>query len=417
MPQQAKTTAMLLTGAIGALLAGILTAVSQPNLAEEPVLVPERMAAIEAGDPVAGRSHAQRCSGCHSFQREDPNIGGQRLGLSLFGVFGARVGAAERFDYSPAFVTLREAGATWSMARLDAFLADPSGAIPGTLMTLSMIADEQDRANVIAFLRTLGWRSSGGTLGDPVLLAAIAAADAVAGAELTERCLACHTFEADQATGIGPNLFDIVGAPVGGTAGFNYSPVFNTLNEQSATWTFDLLNAFLRDPAVAVPGTRMGFSGIQNTQDRLNILAYLRSLSNEPAAIAPVVTATNRLGLNPINFSVLQAENGETLYQRRLGCHECHGRGLTGVVDEREDAVFRGPPLARTGFEWRWFDGTVYELFDLMRTKMPPDDPGGLEDAAYVDLLAYILWQNGFVAGDADLPNDPEALSTMGFFQ
>ena len=212
-------------------------------------------------------------------------------------------------------------------------------------------------------------------------------------------------------------MFDIVDAPVGGAEGFNYSPTFRILNEQGAIWIFDLLDAFLRDPAVAVPGTRMGFSGIQNTQDRFNVLAYLRMLSDEPVALVPLATATNRSGLTPIIFSSLQAEDGEAWFQRRLDCHECHSRELRGVVVEREDAVFRGPPLVRSGFEWRWFDGSVFELFRLMRTTIPPDEPGRLEEAVYVALLAYILSRNGFAAGDADLPGDQATLSKMGFFQ
>ena len=417
MSQRTTTTALLVTTTFGTLLAGILSAVGQASLAADPVVESERLAEIEAGDPITGRSYAQRCSACHSFRREDPTNAGQRLAPSLFCVLDAPLGAEEGFDYSPAFVALRDIGATWTVARLDAFLADPSGRVPGTLMTLSQIADEQDRANVIAYLRTLGPKPSGGALGDPVLLAGIAAADVVDGEAFAARCLACHTFGADEATGIGPNLFDIVGAPVGRAEGFNYSPTFRTLNEQGAIWAFDLLDAFLRDPAVAVPGTRMGFSGIQNTQDRFNVLAYLRILSGEPAAIVPVATATNRFGLNPITFSSLQAENGEAWFQGRLDCHECHSRELRGVVDEREDAVFRGPPLVRSGFEWRWFDGTVFELFRVMRATMPPDEPGGLEEAVYVALLAYILSRNGFAAGEVNLPGDQAALSKMGFFQ
>ena len=142
MQQRTRTTALLLATTFGTLFARILSALGQSNLAAVPVLEPERLAEIEAGDPVAGRSYAQRCSACHSFRREDPTNAGQRLAPSLSSVLDAPLGAEEGFDYSPAFVALRDIGATWTVARLDAFLADPSGRVPGTLMTLSQIADE-----------------------------------------------------------------------------------------------------------------------------------------------------------------------------------------------------------------------------------------------------------------------------------
>ena len=51
------------------------------------------------------------------------------------------------------------------------------------------------------------------------------------------------------------------------------------------TWTFDLLNEFLYSPRNAVPGTKMTFAGIKNDQDRANVIAWLRTLSDNPVPL------------------------------------------------------------------------------------------------------------------------------------
>jgi cytochrome c len=47
-------------------------------------------------------------------------------------------------------------------------------------------------------------------------------------------------------------------------------------------WTYDNLNAFITNPKVATPGTKMGFAGVKKDQDRANLIAYLASLSDAP---------------------------------------------------------------------------------------------------------------------------------------
>jgi cytochrome c len=50
-------------------------------------------------------------------------------------------------------------------------------------------------------------------------------------------------------------------------------------------WTFALLFKYLKSPQSMVPGTKMSFAGLRSAQDRINLLAYLRTLSDAPAAI------------------------------------------------------------------------------------------------------------------------------------
>jgi cytochrome c2 len=122
-------------------------------------------------------------------------------------------------------------------------------------------------------------------LGAPALQATIAAADVAAGEGVALVCSGCHTFGQGEGTRVGPNLYDIVGMPVGRTEGFAYSPAFVALHAEGAIWTYDRLDAFLTNPTQHVPGTRMSFPGVANATDRANVIAYLRSLSANPAPI------------------------------------------------------------------------------------------------------------------------------------
>lgn len=251
------------------------------------------------------------------------------------------------------------------------------------------------------------------TGGEAELILAIARADPAAGEAAAGICLACHTVGAGEDGRIGPNLYDIVGAPVARQEGFAYSPAMAALNAAGETWTFARLDMFLADPAAAVPGTRMGFLGIRDAALRAEVLAYLRTLSEMPVALAPVGGGD---GLAPLTIAAEQAEAGARLY-RRAGCVNCHGGALHGVVDTREDGEGDGPALIGARFVQRWFGGTVGDFVDAVRSSMPPDAPGALADADYVAIVAFILSENGFAAGAIALPADNATLAGMGFFQ
>lgn len=103
---------------------------------------------VFAADPVAGRDFfGQQCALCHSAA---PGDNGGAQGPLLHGVFG-RAAATGNFNYSRA---LQDAGLTWDAATLDRFLADPTGAVPGTSMVVP-IQDATARENVIAYFEAL----------------------------------------------------------------------------------------------------------------------------------------------------------------------------------------------------------------------------------------------------------------------
>ena len=111
------------------------------------------------------------------------------------------------------------------------------------------------------------------------------AADLGAGEAAFARCQACHTATAGGANGTGPNLFGVVGGPVTHSAGFAYSDAMIAHKAEAPTWTYDQLDQFLTAPGRHVPGTKMSFAGIRDTQTRINLLAWLRSQGSGGYAI------------------------------------------------------------------------------------------------------------------------------------
>ena len=102
-------------------------------------------------------------------------------------------------------------------------------------------------------------------------------ADLAAGEAAFARCVACHNATAGGADGTGPNLYGVVGGPVMHRAGFAYSDAMAAHKAEDPTWGYDELDHFLTAPARYVPGTKMSFAGIRDTQTRINLIAWLRS--------------------------------------------------------------------------------------------------------------------------------------------
>ena len=103
-------------------------------------------AASMVGNPVRGQQIFNRCSGCHSVEGEN------KSGPFLNGVVGREAATVAKYRYSPA---LSNSGLTWTEEALDEYLAGPTKAVRGTRMTIS-VSREQDRADIIAYLKSLG---------------------------------------------------------------------------------------------------------------------------------------------------------------------------------------------------------------------------------------------------------------------
>lgn len=100
------------------------------------------------GDPAVGEKLFRQCKACHAVE-----AGKNRVGPSLFGIFGKKAGSAEEFKgYSEG---LKNAGFTWDDAKLDAYLTNPKAVIADSKMAFGGLAEAADRANVAAYLKTL----------------------------------------------------------------------------------------------------------------------------------------------------------------------------------------------------------------------------------------------------------------------
>ena len=110
----------------------------------------------------------------------------------------------------------------------------------------------------------------------PVLLAK---ADPAKGQAAAKKCQACHTFEKGGPNKVGPNLYGVVAAAKGHVQNYDYSAA---LKGKGGDWSFEDLDAFIHNPKGFIPGTKMAFAGIPAADERANVLAYLRTLSDSP---------------------------------------------------------------------------------------------------------------------------------------
>ena len=119
----------------------------------------------------------------------------------------------------------------------------------------------------------------------------LASADAAKGEATFKKCASCHTNTQGGANGIGPNMWNTMGKPLAGHAGFAYSDALKT---KGGSWDWANMDAWLKNPKAFAPGTKMSFAGIGDAQERANLLVYLNSLgSNLPLPAAPAAPAAD----------------------------------------------------------------------------------------------------------------------------
>jgi mono/diheme cytochrome c family protein len=107
-------------------------------------------------------------------------------------------------------------------------------------------------------------------------------------------------------------------------------------------------------------------------------------------------------------YTKAQSQRGEAFYEG--ACAHCHGRRLNGAGAPDQPPA---PAIARAGFLRKWAGKPVAELFVLVRTKMPPDNPGTFTDEQAIDSIAHMFAVSSVPPGDKELPADPKALADI----
>jgi cytochrome c len=153
-----------------------------------------------------------------------------------------------------------------------------AGAVLSGLLTMTVIGFfgnalvkphhlEENALKVTVAEPTQGTQQAAAPAAAEPFIPLLASADVKAGQAVAKQCMACHTFEK--------------GGPKTHMQGFNYSQAMQGFAGKGP-WTFEELNKFLFDPKTDVPGTRMTFAGVKKTQDRANLVAWLRTPADKP---------------------------------------------------------------------------------------------------------------------------------------
>ncbi|MBK6632461.1 MAG: c-type cytochrome [Betaproteobacteria bacterium] len=118
---------------------------------------------------------------------------------------------------------------------------------------------------------------------DPAFAKLIASADLDAGARYFDRkCAQCHDGHKSGSNFKGPHLWNVMGRMAATREGFEFSPAMKAVKKK---WTYATLNYFLEETARAVPEREMNLVGITDDATRANLIAYLRTLGDAPAAL------------------------------------------------------------------------------------------------------------------------------------
>ena len=106
-------------------------------------------AALADGDAVKGEQIYKKCMACHSVTDTT-----NKVGPHLVGLVGRNVASVEGFKYSDSMKEFAATGAVWDEATLSAYLESPKAVVAKTKMAFAGLKKEDERANLVAFLKT-----------------------------------------------------------------------------------------------------------------------------------------------------------------------------------------------------------------------------------------------------------------------
>lgn len=106
----------------------------------------------------------------------------------------------------------------------------------------------------------------------------LASADAAQGEQVFKKCVACHTVDRGGPDLLGPNLWNIMGAPIA-QGGFAFS---DALASVGGAWNWDNMSEWLKSPRSFAQGTKMTFAGLSSPEDRAAVMVYMNQHSDSP---------------------------------------------------------------------------------------------------------------------------------------
>lgn len=257
-----------------------------------------QLATLLAGaNAETGAEVFKKCAICHTVDKGGANM----IGPNLYGVIGRKIASHEGYEYSDA---LKAKEGDWNFENIDHMIENPNAFAPGTKMALFPgLPDAKQRADVIVFLNSKSdnplplpeataeekpaeekpdeEKPAEGEPGAEVL-PLLASADPAQGEADAALCKVCHTFDKGGATMVGPNLYDVVGRKIASVEGFTYSPA---LKDHGGDWTYQNLDVWLTNPQEFAAGTTMAFPGVPDLKKRANIIAFLRTKSDNPVPL------------------------------------------------------------------------------------------------------------------------------------
>ena len=103
--------------------------------------------AMASGDVAKGKEVFKKCTACHAIKAKK-----KRVGPTMFGIVGRDAGTLKGFKF---YKAMKASGITWDDANLNEYLKKPRKFVPKTKMSFAGLKKDADRANVIAYLKTL----------------------------------------------------------------------------------------------------------------------------------------------------------------------------------------------------------------------------------------------------------------------
>ncbi len=260
-------------------------------------------ALLAKAEAAKGETDAAVCKACHSFDKGQPSP----IGPNLHDVVGRKIASVEGFNYTPALKA--HVGEVWSYENLNHWLTNPQAFASGTSMAFPGLPDAQQRADVLLFLRSKTdnppplpevvaaapaaetakpAEGAGKPGGEPApggeILPALAKADPKKGESDVALCKVCHSFEKGAPSPIGPNLYGVVGRKIASLESFSYSPALKG-KATEGNWTFEHLDLWLTNPQAFASGTVMAFPGLPDLATRADVIAFLRTKSDNPVPL------------------------------------------------------------------------------------------------------------------------------------